>query len=146
MLRFITGRNEVVAKVMFLQVCVCPQGGRGEGVCLNACWDARPPQTRHPPGPGNNPPPRSRPPRSRHPPGAGRPPGKQTPAYGLRAAGTHPTGMHSCSKYHKNPTNSATIFPLFWICLLRMSASKHLPLNSRPLSWKVTSPLPISII
>ena len=24
----ITGRNEVVAKVMFLQVCVCPQGGR----------------------------------------------------------------------------------------------------------------------
>ena len=23
-------------------------------------------------------------------------PGKQTPAYGLRAAGTHPTGMHSC--------------------------------------------------
>ena len=24
------------------------------------------------------------------------PPGKQTPAYGLRAASTHPTGMHSC--------------------------------------------------
>ena len=24
------------------------------------------------------------------------PPRKQTPAYGLRAAGTHPTGMHSC--------------------------------------------------
>ena len=36
-----TGRNEVVAKVMFLQVCVCPQGG--EGVCLSACWDAIPP-------------------------------------------------------------------------------------------------------
>ena len=33
----------------------------------------------------------------RHPPGPGRPPGKQTPAYGLRAAATHPTGMHSCS-------------------------------------------------
>ena len=41
------------------------------------------------------------------PPGSGRPPwtrqtlpppGKQTPAYGLRAAGTHPTGMHSCCK------------------------------------------------
>ena len=26
--KVITGRNEVVAKVMFLQVCVCPQGGR----------------------------------------------------------------------------------------------------------------------
>ena len=39
--RFIfTGRNEVVAKVMFLQVSVCPQGG---GVCLSACWDANPP-------------------------------------------------------------------------------------------------------
>ena len=25
---FFTGRNEVVAKVIFLQVCVCPQGGR----------------------------------------------------------------------------------------------------------------------
>ena len=25
---FITSHNEVVAKVMFLQVCVCPQGGR----------------------------------------------------------------------------------------------------------------------
>ena len=24
------------------------------------------------------------------------PPRKQTPAYGLREAGTHPTGMHSC--------------------------------------------------
>ena len=62
-----TGRNEVVAKVMFLQVSVCPQGG--EGACLSACWHAIAP----PP-----------------------PPGKQTPAYGLRAAGTHPTGMHSC--------------------------------------------------
>ena len=26
------------------------------------------------------------------------PPGKQTPAYGQRAAGTHPTGVHSCYK------------------------------------------------
>ena len=35
------------------------------------------------------------PPRGRHPPGPDTP-RKQTPAYGLRAAGTHPTGMHSC--------------------------------------------------
>ena len=150
---FITGRNEVVAKVMFLQVCVCPQGG----ACLSACWDARPPpwirqtpppatrQTpprpgRYPRGPGRHyppldqadtpgtrqtPPDQADPPRTRQtPPGPGRPPGtrktppwtrqtspgtrqtppgpgrhpprKQTPAYSLRAAGTHPTGMHSC--------------------------------------------------
>ena len=72
-----TGRNEVVAKVMFLQVCVCPQGG-----CLRQCmrgcqappgqadppdqadtpWDQADPlgPGRHPPGPG------------RHPPGPGR--------------------------------------------------------------------------
>ena len=31
-----------------------------------------------------------------YPPGADTPPRKQTPAYGQRAAGTHPTGMHSC--------------------------------------------------
>ena len=43
----------------------------------------------HPPlGPGRHPP------RTRQTPPP--PPGKQTPAYGLRAAGTHPTGMHSC--------------------------------------------------
>ena len=93
-----TGRNEVVAKVMFLQACVSTGGGRG--VCLSACWDTppdqtppltRPPRIRHtPPGPGT-------PPRIRHTPQdqAHPPPRKQTPAYGLRAAGTHPTWMHS---------------------------------------------------
>ena len=61
LISIVTGRNEVVAKVMFLQVCVCPRGG--EGVCLSACWDSRPPQTRQtpldqadPPGPGRHPP------------------------------------------------------------------------------------------
>ena len=44
-----------------------------------------------PPGPGRPPQTRQTPPRTRQ-----TPPGKQTPAYGLRAAGTHPTGMHSC--------------------------------------------------
>ena len=135
---FITGRNEVVAKVMFLQVCVCPQGG-----CLPQCMlgcqtppdQADPPMTRQtrPPRPGRypprtrqtlpplgpgRPPGSGRPPQDqadplgpgRHPPGPGRhprdqadtprtrqtPPRKQTPAYSLRAAGTHPTGMHSC--------------------------------------------------
>ena len=65
------------AKVIFLQACVCPQGGRG--VCLSACWDTHTPWTRHPPGsrpPWSRHPPWSRPPRSRHP------SGKQTAAYG----------------------------------------------------------------
>ena len=68
-------------------------------------WHTTPP----PPGPDTPPPPQpdTPPPLTRHtPPGADTtppdqapippPPGKQTPAYGLRAAGTHPTGMHSC--------------------------------------------------
>ena len=68
-----------------------------------------PPGTTPPPGPdphlpGTTPPPGTRPPpprtrppppRDQTPPGPD-PPQKQTPAYGLRAAGTHPTGMHSC--------------------------------------------------
>ena len=44
-----------------------------------------PPDQADPPGPGRSPPEQADP-----------PPGKQTPAYGLRAAGMHPTGMHSC--------------------------------------------------
>ena len=98
----ITGRNEVVAKVMFLQVCVCPQGGGCLPQCMLGCHtlpprdqadppppdQAKPPQTRQTPPPDQADPPRDQ----AEPP----PPGKQTPAYGLRAAGTHPTGMHSC--------------------------------------------------
>ena len=71
---------------------------------------------RPPPGPGNlpwtrqTPQDQADPPRTMqtpldqadppNPPGPGRPlpPQKQTPAYSLRAAGTHPTGMHSCLK------------------------------------------------
>ena len=61
-----------------------------------------PPQTRQTPsptGPGRPPRDQADPPRpGRHPPDqADTPPLQQTPAYGLRAAGTHPTGMHSCS-------------------------------------------------
>ena len=113
----VTGRNEVVAKVMFVQVCVCPQGGRVSasvhaGMPYPPTRDqadlprdqADPPQIRqtpHPPDQADTPPGTKQTPPppgpSRPPPGPGRPPpGKQTPAYGLRAAGTHPTGMHSC--------------------------------------------------
>ena len=57
-----------------------PQAGRLPLDQADPPGQGEPPQTRQtPPGPG------------RHP-----PPGKQTPEYGLRAAGMHPTGMHSC--------------------------------------------------
>ena len=58
---------------IFTSVCqeFCPPGGGG---CLPQCMLGYTP-----------------PPPSRHP-----TPGKQTAAYGQRAAGTHPTGMHSC--------------------------------------------------
>ena len=54
------------------------------------------PRSRHPPPPRSRHPPPSR---SRHPPHPPRgrpPPQKQAPTYGQWAAGTHPTGMHSC--------------------------------------------------
>ena len=121
---------------MFLQVCVCPQGGRvsasvhagmpypppGPGIPPPGTRQKpppgqgrTPPQTRQTPsGPGRHPPPpgtrqtpcrnKAEPPLDQaYPPGTRQtkpppppPPGKQAPAYGLRAAGTHPTGMHSC--------------------------------------------------
>ena len=81
----ITSRNEVVAKVMFLLVSMI----LSTGGCLPQCMLGY-----HPPGADT---PQSRPPRqSRHPLQEQTPPGKQTPAYGQWAAGTHPTGMHSC--------------------------------------------------
>ena len=90
------------AKVMFLQASVILSmwGRGGLPQCMlgyhlpGADPPEQTPQSRHPPG--------SRPPGSRHPPGADPPgsrhppPRKQTPAYGQRAAGMHPTGIHSC--------------------------------------------------
>ena len=87
---FITGRNEVAAKVMFLLVSVILLTG---GVWLNACWDTPHPEQTSP----EQTPPRADTPRSRHTPGADSPPPKQTPAYGQWAVGTYPTGMHSCT-------------------------------------------------
>ena len=87
------------AKVMFLQASVILSTGGGSASVHAGMPD--PPQTRHPPGPD---PPRpdtphtSPGPGSRPPPPGSRPPhpGKQMPAYGQCAAGTLPTGMHSC--------------------------------------------------
>ena len=47
------------------------------------------------PGPGRPPPDQADPPGAETP-QTRPPPWKQTAAYGQRAAGTHPTGMHSC--------------------------------------------------
>ena len=75
----------------------CGQGNVFTGVCLStgggrvsASVHAGMP---YPPGPGRPPRDHSDTPSDQADPS----PGKQTPAYGLRAAGTHPTGMHSCS-------------------------------------------------
>ena len=67
-----------VAKVMFLQVWVCPHGG----VCLSACWDTTP-RANTPPG-SRHPPPRADTPQSRHPPGEQIPPRGQTPPWDKR--------------------------------------------------------------
>ena len=61
----------------------------------------RPPQdqTPHPPPRTREEPPQDQPPRpGRTPPPGTRPPSpvQQTPEYGQRSAGTHPTGVHSC--------------------------------------------------
>ena len=107
-----------MAKVIFLHLFVILFTG---GVCLSACWDTTPlgpdPPEQTPPPQGahiprdHTPPDQTTAPPSRHqithhplgpdhPPRTKPPPPlrKQTPAYGLRAASTHPTGMHSC--YH----------------------------------------------
>ena len=96
---------------------VCHSVHRGEGGSASVHAGIPPPDTRPPPPPGADTlpppwtpdPPDTRPPLPRHqtppwtpdtphPPDTRTPPspGKQTPAYGLRAAVTHPTGMHSC--------------------------------------------------
>ena len=64
-----------------------------------ACLRQTPPGQTSPP-PGADTPPRVR---HTHPRTKYTPPRKQTPTYGQRGAGTHPTGMHSCFffKIHK---------------------------------------------
>ena len=107
---------------IFTPVCHSVHGGGGGSASVHAGIPT--PQTRPPPGADTPwtrppPPPRTRPPLDQTPLGADSPPGadtpreqtplkkktqgqtalppgKQTPAYSLRAAGTHPTGMHSC--------------------------------------------------
>ena len=77
------------AKVIFSQACFKNSVHR----------EQRPPWEQIPPDQADTPPPdqADTPQQTRQtPPDQAAPPGKQTPVYGLRAAGTHPTGMHSC--------------------------------------------------
>ena len=72
---------------MFLQVCVCPQGVSAP---LHAGI--------HFPGTSGRHPPRADTPLGRHPPWADTPSAQCMLGYGQQAGGTHPTGMHSCSR------------------------------------------------
>ena len=86
-----------VAKVIFLHLFVIlfTGGVSAAGGCgIPACTEADTPWSRHPPE--QTPPRADTPPGADTPPRADTPPGKQSPAYGQRAAGSHPTGMHSC--------------------------------------------------
>ena len=84
----VTGRNEVVAKVIFLHVSVIHSVQGGGSVCLSECWD-----TTHTPTPWEQTPPKQTPPlgadtpREQTPPEqtspqSRHPPGKHPPAYG----------------------------------------------------------------
>ena len=76
---FITGRNEVVAKVIFLHLSLI-HSVHGGGVCLSACWDTTPRTRQTPPQTRPMPPDQADPPQEQTPPGPGRPPQtRQTP-------------------------------------------------------------------
>ena len=97
------GQGNVVTRV-------CHSVHRGVSASVHAGIpppEADTPGSRHPleadPPKADIPPKADKPPtpKSRHPPEADPPtPRKQTRAYGQRAAGTHPTGMHSWYFYH----------------------------------------------
>ena len=99
----ITGRNEVVAMVIFLHLsAILFTGG---GFCFNACWDTNPPGPGRPalgpdsPGPGRPPPPDqadppgTRPPRTRQTPPGPDPPDQADPP------GTRPPPPHCILQY-----------------------------------------------
>ena len=120
----ITGRNEVLAKVIFLHLSVIHSVHRGGVPDQAPPRDQVPPPTRftpwdqihthnpprpHPAGTRYTPRDQVHPPRTTHtpldqvPPAPGpgtHPPEQQPPEYGQWSAGTHPTGMHSCLAFY----------------------------------------------
>ena len=109
------------AKVMFLHVSVCPQGG-----VRTPPWAGTPTQAVTPPGQVHSP--WAGAPQQVHP-GAGTPHGAvHAGRYGQQAGSTHPTRMYFCcildwfvAKTGKRNTNYSLIFNIeligpFWIC------------------------------
>ena len=95
MVHFLLAATKLGQGNVFTGVCDSVHRG-GLPHCMLGCQP--PPNQVDPPGTRQTPP-RPHPPGSGRPhPGPGRPPParEQTPAYGQWAAGTHPTGMHSC--------------------------------------------------
>ena len=72
-----TGRNEVVAKVMFLHVCVILFTGGGCSPCRGGLPGDTPPAGRTPPRQGEPPPGRENPPSKENPPRQGEPPRRE---------------------------------------------------------------------
>ena len=92
------------AKVIFSQASVCPGGGVSASMHAGIYPHPRDhiPLGPQPPRDHTSPPaqtPLGPTPRDHTPPDQTHHSRKQTPAYGQRAAGTHPTGMHSCWYY-----------------------------------------------
>ena len=93
-----------------------------------------PPAGTPPPG-RHTPPGQVHPPWQVHPPGRYTPPGQvhpppreqQTPEYGQRSAGTHPTGMHSCSLPCRYVSEGHTTY----LSISKRPFSYQLPFSSR---------------
>ena len=137
--------------IFFTSVCqeFCPRGGGCLPQCMLGYTPPPPgahPQSRQPPWDQTTPP-RTRHPPEQTPPGADTPleqtpPGKQTAAYGQWAAGTHPTGIHSCLgeiflfvlwteysveclKYFLTDSHYKTIFVSVWSACSSFTVHKH---------------------
>ena len=143
-----TGRNEIVAKVIFLHLSVILFMG-GVSASVHAGIPTLPDWT---PPRADTPPREQTPslgadtPQSRNPPGADSPPGadtpgvdtpppeadtlprKQTPAYGQWAAGTNPTWMHSCFLWSLPLRNVIIKVDSLWIHLEATSLFAFAPI------------------
>ena len=115
----ITGRNEVVAKVMFLHVCVILFTGGVSG-------QGEPPWSRHHPPPS---PRQGEPPRSRHPPGRETPqeqtrpcspPGPEPPRsrHPHSRAGRTPPGTHPPREAHSTIRSTSGRYASYWNAFL----------------------------
>ena len=122
----VTGRNEVVAKVMFLQVCVCPQGGGCLPQSMLGCQTPPQDQGEPPPRPGReNPPPpqdqgesprdQGEPPRQT-PPGPGRHPPPWEADFSIQSMSGRYTSYWNAFLFSRNYTKLADLPDLAFLC------------------------------